>query len=254
MDYLKLSGKTVLITGAASGIGKAAAKILASAGANVVIADFSEKGQEAADEIVSDGGSAMFVRTDVSDEDQVSKMVRTIVSKYGVLDAAVNNAALAPDTKAIAELDEKTWQRILSVDLMGTSLCMKYEIQQMMTQSHGSIVNISSAIAGRPSFNSAGYTAAKAAVRGLTKAGALEAGQHGIRVNCVSPAGVETPMLRQWCEEHHVGLNEAAKTQTALARFCQPEEIASAIVWLCSDASSFVTAVNLDVDGGYAIL
>jgi glucose 1-dehydrogenase len=179
-------------------------------------------------------------------------MVRTAVERYGRLDCAVNNAAVTPDTHPIAELDEQEFDRILAVDLKGVALCLKYEVGQMLQQGDGgAIVNIGSVSSFRPQPNNAAYTAAKHGVIGLTKVASLENAPLGIRVNTVAPGAIDTPMIRGALET--VGLTEAefAPTISLLGRFGQPEEVAQASLWLCSDQSSYVTGAVLSVDAGY---
>lgn len=251
--YPVLEGKTVIVTGAAMGMGEATARLFAEAKANVVLADFNEeKGQAVTDDIVAQGGSAAFVKVDISKSDQVKAMVDFAVSTYGRLDGAVNNAALTPDNGYSAEFDEAYWDRLMSVDLKGTALSMKYELQQLLKQGDGgSIVNISSVSGFRPQPGNIAYVSAKHGVVGMTKTAAMEYGSKGIRVNSVAPGAIDTPMLRGALEEF--GLDEAsyAPQLSLLERFGQPTEIAQASLWLISDLSSFVTGTTLHVDAGY---
>lgn len=179
-------------------------------------------------------------------------MVKKIVDTYGRLDVAVNNAALTPDNAPAAEFDEDYWDRLHGVDLKGTALCLKYELQQMLAQGDGgSIVNISSVSGFRPQPNNLAYVAAKHGVSGLTKTAAMENGPQGIRVNSVAPGAIDTPMLRGALEEIGADPDEFAKKLAVLGRFGQAREIAQASLWLASDAASFVTGSTLHVDGGY---
>ncbi|MDO5495650.1 MAG: SDR family oxidoreductase, partial [bacterium] len=206
--YPILEGKTVIVTGAAMGMGEATAKLFAEAKANVVVADFNdEKGNAVTDAINDSGGSASFVHVDVSKSDEVQAMVRFAADTYGRLDGAVNNAALTPDNGAVAEFDEDYWERLMAVDLKGAALCMKYEIQQFLEQGDGgSIVNISSVSGFRPQPGNIAYVSAKHGVVGMTKVAAMEYGKHNIRVNSVAPGAIDTPMLRGALEEF--GLDE----------------------------------------------
>lgn len=247
-----LEGKVAIVTGAAMGMGEATAKLFAAAGAKVVVADFNtEKGQAVAEQIVADGGTASFVQVDISKSDQVQAMVAQTVAAYGRLDAAVNNAAITPDDKPAAEFDEAYWDRLMSIDLKGTALCMKYELQQMIAQGSGSIVNISSVSGFRPQPSNIAYVTAKHGVNGMTKVAAMENGPLGIRVNAVAPGAIDTPMLRGALEQF--GLTEAdyAPQLSLLQRFGRPEEVAQASLWLASDLSSYVTGTILHVDAGY---
>ena len=248
-----LEGKVAIVTGAAMGMGEATAQVFAAAGANVLVSDVNEElGLATVERIERDGGTASFCRTDVSRAVDAENMVRTAVERYGRLDCAVNNAAVTPDTHPIAELDEQEFDRILAVDLKGVALCLKYEVGQMLQQGDGgAIVNIGSVSSFRPQPNNAAYTAAKHGVIGLTKVASLENAPLGIRVNTVAPGAIDTPMIRGALET--VGLTEAefAPTISLLGRFGQPEEVAQASLWLCSDQSSYVTGAVLSVDAGY---
>ena len=248
-----LSGKVAIVTGAAKGMGEATARVFAAAGARVLVSDVDAEGGEAtAHAIRQDGGEASFVRTDVSKDADADAMVRTAVERYGRLDCAVNNAAVTPDTHPLAELDEQEWDRILAVDLKGVALCCKHEITQMLSQgAGGSIVNIGSVSSFRPQPNNAAYVAAKHGVIGLSKVASLEAAPQGIRVNTVCPGAIDTPMIRGALET--VGSTEAefAPLISLFGRFGKPEEVAQASLWLCSDASSYVTGAVLAVDAGY---
>jgi NAD(P)-dependent dehydrogenase (short-subunit alcohol dehydrogenase family) len=248
-----LDGKVAIVTGAAMGMGEATARVFAAAGAHVLVSDINpELGQATVERIQSDGGSASFVRTDVSNAGDAEAMVRTAVELYGRLDCAVNNAAVTPDTHSIADLDEEEFDRVLAVDLKGVALCLKYEVSRMLEQGDGgAIVNIGSVSSFRPQPNNAAYVAAKHGVIGLTKVASLENAPRGIRVNTVCPGAIDTPMIRGAMET--VGTTEAefAPVLSLLGRFGQPEEVAQASLWLCSDQSSYVTGAVLAVDAGY---
>ncbi|KAB1645039.1 SDR family NAD(P)-dependent oxidoreductase [Gulosibacter chungangensis] len=253
MTYPVLQDKVVIVTGAAMGMGEATARLFAEAKAKVVVADFNvEKGQAVADDILANGGEATFVEVDISKSEQVQQMVAATVEKYGRLDGAVNNAALTPDNALVSEFDEDYWDRLMAIDLKGTALCMKYELQQLLKQGEGgSIVNISSVSGFRPQPNNIAYVAAKHGVVGMTKVAAMENGEHNIRVNTVAPGAIDTPMLRGALEEF--GLDEAsyAPQLSLLNRFGQAKEIAEGSLWLISDQSSYVTGTTLHVDAGY---
>src|SRR6476660_373705 len=248
-----LDGKVAIVTGAAMGMGEATARLFGAAGAHVLVSDVNaELGQATAEAIERDGGSASFCRTDVSKAADAEAMVRTAVERYGRLDCAVNNAAVTPDTHAIVDLDEAEFDRVLSVDLKGVALCLKYEVAQMLEQGDGgSIVNIGSVSSFRPQPNNAAYVAAKHGVIGLTKVASLENAPLGIRVNTVCPGAIDTPMIRGALET--VGMTEAefAPAISLFGRFGRPEEVAEASLWLCSDQSSYVTGTVLAVDAGY---
>lgn len=248
-----LKGKVAIVTGAAMGMGEVTARLFADAGAKVVLADFNDDlGNEVTRSIAAAGREAAFVKVDVSNAEQVKRMVAFAVERFGRLDAAVNNAALKPDNAPVAEFDEAYWDRLMSVDLKGTALCMKYELAQMVSQGHGgSIINISSVSGFRPQPNTIAYVAAKHGVNGLTKNAAMEYGRHNIRVNAIAPGAIDTPMLKASLEEMGIDRGEFAAKLSVLGRFGQPEEVAQGSLWLASDASSFVTGTILFIDGGY---
>lgn len=254
MTFPVLQDKVAIVTGAAMGMGEATAKLFAEAGAKVVIADYNDElGTKVADGINASGGIAHFVHVDISKSDQVKAMVDEAVKVFGRLDCAVNNAAITPDDKFAADFDEAYWDRLMSIDLKGTALCQKYELQQFLAQGDGgSIVNISSVSGFRPQPGNIAYVAAKHAVVGLTKVAAMEYGAQGIRVNSVAPGAVDTPMLRGALEQFGLDPVAYAPQLSLLNRFAQPTEIAQATLWLCSDASSYVTGTVIHVDAGYA--
>jgi glucose 1-dehydrogenase len=247
-----LTGKVAIVTGAGMGMGAATARLLAARGASVIVADVNEDAARASrDAIRVDGGTADVVLCDVAQESQVEALVAQTVHHFGRLDCAVNNAAITPDNAPIAEADMAAWDRVVAVNLRGVMLCMKYEIRQMLRQGGGgSVVNIGSVSSVRPQPHNAAYTAAKHGVIGLTKVGSLEYAPHAIRVNAVLPGAIDTPMLRGSMASLGIG-DEIAPSFSLLGRFGQPEEVAEASAWLCSDAASYVTGHSLAVEGGY---
>jgi len=253
MTYPVLEGKVAIVTGAAMGMGQATAVLFAEAGAKVVVADFNEeKGAETVAAIEAAGGDAFFVKVDISKSDQVKALVDATVAKYGRLDVAVNNAAITPDNALASEFDEDYWDRLMSIDLKGTALCLKYELQQLIKQGDGgSIINISSVSGFRPQPGNIAYVSAKHAVVGMTKVAALENGAANIRVNSVAPGAIDTPMIRGALEA--IGSTEAefAPQLSLLGRFGQPREVAQASLWLASEQSSYVTGTTIHVDAGY---
>ncbi len=253
MTYPVLKDKVAIVTGAAMGMGEATAKLFAEAGAKVVVADFNdEKGNATVAAIKAAGGEATFVHVDISKADQVEAMVAATVKAYGRLDVAVNNAALTPDDKPVHEFDEAYWDRLMSVDLKGTALCLKYELRQLLAQGNGgSIVNISSVSGFRPQPNNIAYVAAKHGVNGLTKVAALEYGAQNIRVNTVAPGAIDTPMLRGALEQFGLDPEAYAPQLSLLNRFADASEVARASLWLASDQSSYVTGTVIHVDAGY---
>lgn len=252
-NRINLNGRVAIVTGAGRGMGEVTARLLAARGAKVVLADIDVQTVEAvAASIRDEGFDAMATIVNVADESSVANMVGFAVERYGRLDCAVNNAALAPDHAMVAEADMDFFDRVISVNLRGVMLCMKYEIAQLLKQgSHGSIVNIGSVSSVRPQPKNAAYTAAKHGVVGLTKVGSLEYAGKGIRVNAVLPGSILTPMLEGAMELRNMKEEDYAPTLSLFGRWGQPQEVAEASAWLCSDAASFVTGHSLAVDAGY---
>jgi NAD(P)-dependent dehydrogenase (short-subunit alcohol dehydrogenase family) len=242
-------GKVALITGGASGIGRATALAFSREGAEVVVADVNaEGGEETVRLIKENGGEASFVKCDVSRASDVEGMVSKAVEEYGRLDCAFNNAGVGV-LKSVVECTEEDWDLTMNVNLKGVWLCMKHEMLHMLKQGSGAIVNTSSAAGLMATQGHAPYTASKHGVVALTKVGALDGASFGVRVNAVCPGGVLTPMLEPLLEaEPH--MKEVMKMMHPLRRIGKPEEIAAAVIWLCSDAASFVTGVAFPVDGG----
>jgi NAD(P)-dependent dehydrogenase (short-subunit alcohol dehydrogenase family) len=245
-----VEGKVALVTGGASGIGRATALTFAREGAKLVIADMNaDGGQQTAHMITEKGGEAIFVRTDVSTAVEVQALISKAVETYGRLDCAHNNAGIAGGVRALtADYPEERWQQVIAVNLTGVWLCMKYEISQMLSQGSGAIVNTASAAGLVGGRGISAYVASKHGVVGLTKTAALEYAQQGIRVNCVCPGAIQTPMTdRAWSDPERRARVIASEP---VGRIGKPEEIAEAVVWLCSDAASFVTGHAMSIDGG----
>lgn len=252
----RLENKVVIITGSAKGMGKETALLFAEEGAKVVVADFDEKGGRAVvDEINANGGTAAYCMVDISDSVQVQEMIKFTVTTYGRLDCAVNNAALKPDNNTFEDLDEEYWDRLQAVDLKGTALCMKYEIQQFMAQGGGgAIVNISSINAFKPTTGNPAYQAFKHGVEGLTKAAAYEYGVKGIRINSVAPGAIRTPMLASALESMGMEEKDIVPTMSLIGRLGEPREVAYGSLFLCSDEASYVHGTVLHVGGGFELL
>jgi glucose 1-dehydrogenase len=233
-------------------MGRATSRAFAAAGVSVVVADVSvEGGEETVALIAADGGTAVFARADVSCANDVRGVVDLAVARFGGLDYAMNGAAIENETRPLADCEEDTFDRMVAVNLRSVFLCMKYEIRAMRERGRGAIVNIASTSSFRPQPHQSAYTATKHGVLGLTRAGAVDHAGDGIRVNAVCPGAIETPMLLGAIEARGRDREEVARRLSLLGRFGQPDEIAKAVLWLCSDAASFTTGHALAVDGGY---
>jgi NAD(P)-dependent dehydrogenase (short-subunit alcohol dehydrogenase family) len=246
-----MTQKVAVISGGATGIGKSTAMLLAGKGIKVVISGRREAvGQKAIEEIRAQGGDAAFIAADVDNETQVSQIIGFAVKKYGRLDLAVNNAGISNETKTIGDSDPAKFQAMLQTNVMGVYLCMKYEIQQMLKNGGGSIVNLAS-IAGLNGIPYAGpYAATKHAVVGLTKSGALDYATQNIRINAVAPGAIKTDIIAGSIAQGQY--DEATiSAMHPMARMGNPEEIAHGIAWLLSDEASFVTGHILNIDGGF---
>jgi NAD(P)-dependent dehydrogenase (short-subunit alcohol dehydrogenase family) len=243
------SGKVALITGGSRGIGRATALLFAQSGAKVVIGDIDPAGLETVEEIKRDGGEAILVKTDVSDEADVKNLIATAVKTYGGLHCAFNNAGVLPPTVMVVDMDEATFETTLAVDLKGVFLSMKHEIAHMLQSGGGAIVNNAS-IAGmiaEPGISA--YIAAKHGVIGLSKAAAVEYANQHIRINALAPGLVNTAMTKAWFDDPNMRAHFIANTP--IGRVSQPAEIASMVLFLCSDFASFAVGQTFVIDGGY---
>jgi NAD(P)-dependent dehydrogenase (short-subunit alcohol dehydrogenase family) len=247
-QLLDFTGKVVLITGGATGIGRATARAFARRGAIVVIGDVDDRGAETVRLIEGDGGTGLFVPTNVTIASEVENLVKTTVGTFGGLHVAFNNAGVLPPTRPILEQTEADWDKTIAVDLKGVFLALKYEIAHMVTAGGGAIINTSSIAGIIADPGMAPYVAAKHGVVGLTKAAALDYGSADIRVNALAPGLVQTPMTQGWLDDPAMRATVVAASQ--LGRPAQPEEIAGMVLYLASPLASFATGGVYVVDGG----
>jgi 3-oxoacyl-[acyl-carrier protein] reductase len=243
---LELAGKVALVTGAAQGIGKAVALLLARHGADIAVSDVNlEKAEETVREIQAIGRRSMAIRSDVSRLDDVERMVQTILEQMGKIDILVNNAGVARD-KLILRMTEEDWDMVLDVNLKGTFHCTKAVVRHMSKQRSGKIVNIASVVGEMGNVGQANYSASKAGVIGLTKTIAREFAQRGINVNAIAPGYIETPMTEALPEK----AKEELKKMIPMERLGLPEDVAQAVLFLVSEASSYITGQVVNVNGG----
>lgn len=252
-----IKGKVALVTGGASGIGKVTAVAFAREGAKVIVStDKNIQGAEETLRLIREaGGEAIFIKCDVSKANEVEAMIQKIIETYGTLDYAFNNAGIGPDgqripVSPITDCPEEIWDLTLDINLKGVWLCMKYEIRQMAKQRRGVIVNTSSVGALRPIPGFGPYAASKAGLIVLTKTAALECAPYGIRVNVICPGLTARTQLAENISKANPEEKEQMLKAVPLARMGEPEEVAEAVLWLCSDSASFITGHVMPIDGG----
>ncbi len=245
------SEKVALITGAASGIGRSAALAFAGMGAKVVVSDINEAGGNETVQLIEQmGGQSFFQKTDVSDLAQVEQLISEAVQKYGRLDFGINNAGIGGMWSRTVEYPAEDYRKVIAVNQDGVFYCMKYEIEQMLKQeSGGAIINVSSIAGLRGLPNSSAYTASKHAVIGLTRSAAVEYARNQIRINAICPVFTRTPLFEKTFEVDP-SYEEKLLRNIPMRRYGQPQDIAEAIIWLCSEQSSFVTGQAIALDGG----
>lgn len=251
----ELDGRVAIVTGATGGMGRAITRRLAEAGANVMATDLTDRDAEALLAACGDApGDVRFKPGDVADPDDVQAVVAATLAAFGSLHCAVNAAAIEFETVPLAECADDDYDRMMTVNVRGVFLSMKHEIRAMLDAgTGGSIVNIASTNAYKPQYGQPAYTASKHAVLGLTRSAAMDYARHDIRVNCICPGAIDTPMLRNAMERRNRDADDTAKRLSLFRRFGEPGEIADAALWLCSDASSFTTGHALAVDGGMLV-
>lgn len=248
-----LSGKVVIVTGAAGGIGHDASLVLARAGAKMVLTDVAAEGGEAAAVAVRDeGGDAIFVAADLANEGDIEALVDKAVAHYGRLDGAFNNAGVEQRNKPLDELSLEEWNRAIAIDLTAVFLCIKYQVRAMLTSGGGSIVNTASSLGQVAIPGASEYVAAKHGVVGLTRAAGADYAARGVRVNAVLPGIVNTPMISRLSgDPAFAGIFDRIRARHPIGRFGEPSEIGEAVAWLLSDAASFMNGAAVAVDGGY---
>ncbi|PXA83907.1 oxidoreductase [Nostoc sp. 3335mG] len=248
-----LSGKSIIVTGAGGGIGRATCSVLAAAGARLVVSDVAAAAGEETTRIVqSEGGEAVFVAADLASEEAIAGLVAKTVEAYGRLDGAFNNAGVEQRNKPLADLALAEWQRAIDIDLTAVFLCVKHQVKAMLATGGGSIVNTASSLGQVGLAGASEYCAAKHGVIGLTRAAGADYGPHGIRVNAVLPGITRTPMIARLSEDPQLSATfDRLRGRHSMGRFGEPAEIGESVKWLLSDDASFMNGAAVAVDGGY---
>jgi NAD(P)-dependent dehydrogenase (short-subunit alcohol dehydrogenase family) len=248
-----LSGKSIIVTGAGGGIGRASCLVLAAAGARLVVSDVAEAaGRETTEEVKAQGGEAVFVAADLASEEAIAGLVTETIETYGRLDGAFNNAGVEQRNKPLAELTLAEWQRAIDIDLTAVFLCVKHQVKAMLEMGGGSIVNTASSLGQVGLAGASEYCAAKHGVIGLTRAAGADYGPHGIRVNAVLPGITRTPMIARLSEDPQLSATfDRLRSRHSMGRFGEPSEIGESVKWLLSDDASFMNGAAVACDGGY---
>ncbi|NDL62033.1 SDR family NAD(P)-dependent oxidoreductase [Acerihabitans arboris] len=250
----ELAGKTIIVTGAGSGIGKASARLFAMAGAYLLLADVNVKnGESLANELTANGKMARFIRTDVSSEDDVRAMVDAALDSFSRIDGAFNNAGVGYSNKRLHLVEQAEWHHTLGIDLTGVFLCMKYEIAAMLKTGGGSIVNTGSVASILALPAAPEYVTARHGILGPTRSAALDYGKDKIRVNVIYPGATDTPMINVQQQKRIAAQEKGTSHQPVLGRSGSAEEVGQGALWLLSDAASYVTGSALTVDGGFTL-